>query len=193
MAKQIQLRRGTTAETNAFTGALGEITYDTNKKVVVTHDGVTVGGTPLTTLAEVNNEISSRFNSNTVNYLPLLWALAATPSGYVAMVGQGIGLEYPILRSLYGNNLPDLRGVFIRGWDNGRGFDSGRGLLSYQGDDLAWHTHTLLRATNNDVGSLTDRVTTANGDGGLANAIGGTGGGETRPKNIAFNYIVKLG
>lgn len=44
MARQIQLRQGNTAEHNTFTGALGEITYDTNKKVVVTHDGVTVGG-----------------------------------------------------------------------------------------------------------------------------------------------------
>lgn len=44
MAKQIQLRRGTTAENNAFTGALGELTYDTVKKQLRVHDGSTVGG-----------------------------------------------------------------------------------------------------------------------------------------------------
>ena len=44
MAKQIQLRRGTTAENNAFKGALGELTYDTEKKQLRVHDGFTVGG-----------------------------------------------------------------------------------------------------------------------------------------------------
>ena len=47
MSKRIQLRRGTTAETYAFTGAVGEVTVDTDKKTVVVHDGTTVGGTPL--------------------------------------------------------------------------------------------------------------------------------------------------
>lgn len=46
MATQIQFRRGTTAQTNAFTGAVGEITVDTDKDVVVVHDGSTAGGFP---------------------------------------------------------------------------------------------------------------------------------------------------
>ena len=44
MAKQIQLRRGTTTEHNIFTGAVGELTYDTEKKQLRVHDGSTVGG-----------------------------------------------------------------------------------------------------------------------------------------------------
>ncbi len=204
MAKQIQLRRGTTAENNGFTGAVGEVSVDTDKDVLVVHDGVTVGGFPVAARANADGTISLikkdgglldtlTPSTNLVGYAPIAWAQSTPPSGYVTMVGQAIGLEYPILRSIYGNNLPDLRGVFVRGWDNGRGFDTGRSLLSYQADELKSHTHTLLRATNNGVGTLTDRVTTAIGDGGLAAAIEGTGGGETRPKNIAFNYIVKLG
>ena len=47
MAIQIQLRQGTTTEHNSFTGAVGEVTVDTDKKTVVVHDGTTVGGTPL--------------------------------------------------------------------------------------------------------------------------------------------------
>lgn len=46
MAKRIQFRRGTTAQTSVFTGAPGEITVDTDKKIVVVHDGVTPGGFP---------------------------------------------------------------------------------------------------------------------------------------------------
>lgn len=47
MAVQIQLRQGTTTEHNTFTGAVGEVTVDTDKKTIVVHDGATVGGTPL--------------------------------------------------------------------------------------------------------------------------------------------------
>jgi len=47
MAKQLQLRKGTTTEHNTFTGAVGEVTVDTTKKTLVVHDGVTAGGTPL--------------------------------------------------------------------------------------------------------------------------------------------------
>ena len=48
MARQVQLRRGTTAQTSSFTGAIGEVTVDTDKDVVVVHDGSTAGGHPLT-------------------------------------------------------------------------------------------------------------------------------------------------
>ena len=47
MAKRVQLRRGTTAQINTFTGAVGEVTVDTDKKTLVVHDGTTAGGTPL--------------------------------------------------------------------------------------------------------------------------------------------------
>lgn len=44
MAKRVQLRRGTTSEINAFTGAVGEVSVDTSKNVLVVHDGTTAGG-----------------------------------------------------------------------------------------------------------------------------------------------------
>ena len=51
MATQVQFRRGTTTQNNAFTGAAGEITYDTDVKTLRLHDGTTAGGgaTVLTT------------------------------------------------------------------------------------------------------------------------------------------------
>lgn len=58
MSKRIQLRRGTTAETNAFTGAVGEVTVDTDKKTVVVHDGTTVGGHPVASRANNDGTIS---------------------------------------------------------------------------------------------------------------------------------------
>jgi len=47
MADQVQFRGGSTAEHAAFTGASREITVDTDKKVVVVHDGATPGGIPM--------------------------------------------------------------------------------------------------------------------------------------------------
>jgi hypothetical protein len=47
MPKQVRLRRGTTAQHTTFTGADGEVTFDTTKKALVLHDGVTPGGKPL--------------------------------------------------------------------------------------------------------------------------------------------------
>ena len=53
MAKKLQLRRGTTSQHSSFTGAVGEVTVDTDKKVVVVHDGSTAGGVPLAKGADV--------------------------------------------------------------------------------------------------------------------------------------------
>lgn len=58
MAIQIQLRSGTTGEINAFTGAVGEVTVDTTKGVVVVHDAVTVGGFPNAAKANTDGTIS---------------------------------------------------------------------------------------------------------------------------------------
>lgn len=46
MSKQVQLRRGTTAENATFTGAQGEVVVDITKKALVVHDGSTAGGYP---------------------------------------------------------------------------------------------------------------------------------------------------
>lgn len=61
MAKLIQRRRGTSAEHNVFTGAIGEITHDTTKHTLVIHDNTTAGGHPLAredlSNVDLNNKI----------------------------------------------------------------------------------------------------------------------------------------
>ena len=47
MATQVQFRRGTTGEHSGFIGAVGEVTVDTEKKVLCIHDATTAGGFPL--------------------------------------------------------------------------------------------------------------------------------------------------
>lgn len=58
MATQVQLRRGNTSQTSTFTGAVAEVTVDTDKKTLVVHDGTTAGGIPLATQANVSSSVT---------------------------------------------------------------------------------------------------------------------------------------
>ena len=56
MAKQLQLRRGTTTEHASFTGAIGEVTVDTTLDTIVVHDGSLAGGFPMLKEDESNRK-----------------------------------------------------------------------------------------------------------------------------------------
>ena len=58
MSTQVQFRRGTTAETASFIGAVGEVTVDTGKNTCVVHDASTLGGYPLLRQDGVNSGLS---------------------------------------------------------------------------------------------------------------------------------------
>jgi hypothetical protein len=60
MTKQVQLRRGTTAEHEVFTGAEGELTIDTTRDIAIVHDGVTVGGHELVGVAATGQTIVNK-------------------------------------------------------------------------------------------------------------------------------------
>lgn len=84
--------------------------------------------------------------------------------------------------------LPDLRGEFIRSWDDSRGIDSSRVFGSLQIDSFKAHTHTVTAG-----GSYLFAV---NGGGSAGSATSGStsssvGGTETRPRNIALLACIK--
>jgi hypothetical protein len=58
MATQVQFRRGTSAETASFIGAVGEVTVDLTKNTCVVHDAVQAGGYPLMLESGVNSAFS---------------------------------------------------------------------------------------------------------------------------------------
>lgn len=62
MAGKFQLRRGSTAQNNAFTGAEGEVTYDTEVKNIRVHDGQTQGGFPVTTINAIMPDYTRGIN-----------------------------------------------------------------------------------------------------------------------------------
>ena len=93
-------------------------------------------------------------------------------------------------------NLPDMRGEFLRGWDNGRGVDSGRALASSQADEFESHTHSINSAvkatTAFNAGAGSEHNTNDANDAAQKIIVSGsTGGTETRPRNIAMMYIIK--
>ncbi|WP_097737645.1 phage tail protein [Escherichia coli] len=141
--------------------------------------------------------------------VPVPWPLATPPTGWLKCNGAPFAAEnYPKLALVYpGLVLPDLRGEFIRGWDDGRGVDSGRALLSAQSDTLQNITGSFFDMTtgtnNNTFGAFTSSIVQPNL---TPIAIGGTykqanyyfdaslvarTSTETRARNIAFNFIVR--
>ena len=146
--------------------------------------------------------------------VPVPWPSATPPTGWLKCNGAAFSAEeYPELAKAYPTNkLPDLRGEFIRGWDDGRGIDAGRALLSLQAGMLEKHRHMVVANDEYDskekwelAAIFRNTYTQGKGvnaaaDGGTLipsptlhtrGSIGNTGGSETRPRNIAFNYIVR--
>ena len=91
-------------------------------------------------------------------------AVATVPSDYLECNGAAVSRTtysalFAVIGTAYGAgngsstfNLPDLRGEFVRGFDNGKGTDSGRSIASSQGDQNEAHTHgngSLSGSTNN--------------------------------------------
>ena len=65
MAKRLQLRGGTTSQHSTFTGALREVTVDTDKDTLVVHDGATAGGFPLAKYSDVSSINTDLVNDTT--------------------------------------------------------------------------------------------------------------------------------
>ncbi|MEQ5421463.1 phage tail protein [Escherichia coli] len=151
--------------------------------------------------------------------VPVPYPLATPPTGWMKCNGSSFNKTLlPALAAVYPSGvLPDLRGEFIRGWDDGRGVDVGRALMSAQGDAMrnisgtvrivsnSYNQNTARQMTGvfgwseSSAGDTTNFVLTA-----ASNTSGYKNGGftfdassqvptalENRPRNIAFNYIVR--
>lgn len=113
------------------------------------------------------------------------------------------GSRYAQLKGI--STVPDLRGVFIRGKNNGSDKDDERNLGGYQDDAFQGHRHLFRNATSSTGGSQNVPVasTTASGssNAGTQNILDPvadlTNGSprtanETRPKNVTVNFFIKI-
>jgi hypothetical protein len=71
MAKKLQLRGGTTSQHSSFTGAVREVTVDTDKKVIVVHDGSTAGGIVGVKASDLNSkqDVVANVSDTEIGYL----------------------------------------------------------------------------------------------------------------------------
>lgn len=156
------------------------------------------------------------------------------PTGFMLCEGAEVSRTtyaslYTLIGDTYGNgdgsttfNIPDYRGEFLRGNDNGRGIDSGRTLGSYQSDSYASHSHSGSSLTTSTSGAHVHDLTMLNSGGGyiaaltynstsastyttsnpissagnhthtISGSTGSSGSTETRPRNMSINYIIKV-
>jgi hypothetical protein len=77
MSTQVQFRRGTTTQNNAFTGAVGEISVDTDLKTIRLHDGTTAGGGSV-----MLNNVSTQTALNKTFSTGSVWQGTAVGLGY---------------------------------------------------------------------------------------------------------------
>ncbi|WP_443190156.1 phage tail-collar fiber domain-containing protein [Pseudomonas indica] len=144
------------------------------------------------------------------------FAMATPPAGWLKCNGAAVSrTTYAKLFARIGTvfgagdgsttfNLPDARGEFLRGWDDGRGVDAGRVLGSAQAHLLGSHTHTASSAaggahthtaSTGAGGSHTHTASTAS-DGahthtvpGSVSSSGGSGSFDGNSEGASFNKV----
>jgi len=158
------------------------------------------------------------------------FAMSSAPAGWLKANGATVSRSaYASLFAAIGTTfgagdgsttftLPDLRGEFIRGWDDGRGADSGRGFGSAQAAANQSHTHSAGTLTAASAGAHTHAYVTGGVDNNTGNEIcrasgnleklqginsagahthslsGSTDsqGAEARPRNVALLACIKF-
>ena len=185
--------------TNAVTATeLADNAVDTNAIVA---NGVT--------LAKLAAEVSNALNPvGTV----IWYSGSSAPTGYLKANGdsiangsgttQSITADFSALYAIVGANLPDLRGEFIRGFDDGKGTDSGRGIRTTQADEFKTHQHLFggddqieSQGSYTAVAAMAyDANSSTSGDAHDYRTKSDTsnyGGTETRPRNVALLACIK--
>lgn len=170
----------------------------------VAHRATTLAGYGITDAVHRDEIVQFAVPSGAMMY----FAMDKAPQGWLAANGDLLEIAlYPALFKAIGHTytpigaippegyfcLPDLRGEFIRGVDNGRGVDPNRTIGSWQYDELRSHTHRL-RAGNYliSIHDVPGRVTRPDFAISYENLMEATGGNETRPRNIAMLACIKI-
>jgi microcystin-dependent protein len=149
----------------------------------------------------------------------MAFARSTVPTGWLKCNGAAVSRTtyadlFAAIGTTYGAgdgsttfNLPDLRGEFIRGHDDGRGVDAGRGFGTAQADAFQGHYHGPLSPMTLFVGESSAGNTSPAAGLGAANSVSTATTGnpvtngthdtprtaaETRPRNVALMYCIKF-
>lgn len=154
------------------------------------------------TIGNASSGATTRANADTAALFSLLWSEfnnTALPiqdsSGAASIRGASAAADFAANKRL---PIHDARGEFIRGMDDSRGVDSGRALGSAQLDAFQGHKHSTdayTGSTNRDGGAFATSATVSASVGDpITDGTNGTPrtAAETRPRNLAFLYCVKL-
>lgn len=129
------------------------------------------------------------------------FALSNAPAGWLKCNGQAVSRTtyaalFAAIGTTYGAgngtstfNVPEDRGEFLRGWDDGRGIDAGRTLGSFQAQNIQAHNHTFLLGAPGGTGYAPSG---SNDVSAGSQATGNTGSTETRPRNRAYLICIKF-
>jgi microcystin-dependent protein len=132
------------------------------------------------------------------------FAMSTAPTGWLKANGAAVSrTTYADLFAAIGTTfgagdgsttflLPDLRGEFIRGWDDGRGVDSGRAFGSAQAFDLQSHAHPIGANIGSQPATPASVATYNNIGRGATIGTDAVGGTETRPRNVALLACIKF-
>jgi len=144
-------------ETNAVTAVeLADNAVDINALAnnAVTNPKIAAGAV---SLDKLTNSAATGFGFTPVGTV-IWYAGSSAPTGYLKANGdaiangsgttQSITANFSALYAIVGANLPDLRGEFVRGFDDGKGTDSGRGIRSTQTDQNKQHNHTASSSSS---------------------------------------------
>ena len=125
------------------------------------------------------------------------------PTGYIKANGAAISRTtyadlFTAIGTTYGAgdgsstfNVPDLRGEFMRSWDDARGIDASRVFGSAQADEFKSHRHETFLRWDGAGGISQTGINGASITSGATKPTNYTGGTETRPRNIAFLACIK--
>lgn len=143
-------------------------------------------------IGNASSGATGRANADTAALFAVLWsnmaqadATVQDSAGSTVSRGASATADFAANRRIV---VPDMRGEFSRGLDDGRGVDSARANGSAQAQDIQSHTHT----TGGDGLTVSAGAQQVRYAGSGAFATSATGGTETRPRNRAFIWYIKL-
>lgn len=148
----------------------------------------------------INEVAAGLYSASRVLGVISIWGTATPPANHIECDGQSLtSAEMANVRAIYGNNAPDYRGWFLRGWAHGKSTGNGsetdfnRAINSQQNWMIGAHDHTYAKYRESSDGGNAHHVGQGSNEIGpnVNTQTSSQGGLDNRPSNIAVMYIMR--